>query len=409
MGNRLVRVIALLLVTMILFVSLRTRGAMLSDRAQDPSATAPADNRMMLWYRRAAPQWDHALPVGNGRIGGMVFGNVRRERIQLNEDSLWMGFRRETDNPDALTNLPEARRLLFAGLPVEAYTLAEQKLMGRPSRLESYQTLGDLRLSFDQEGTVTDYRLELDLDTAIARLTYRIGEVGYTREVFVSRPDQVLVVRVTADKPRQVSFSTWIDRVQDAKTEVVASDRLDLVGRLACEKGLSFQASVKIVKEGGTFATFPERILLDEADAATLLLSAATSYHGEEPRAIANRQMTQAAAKPYDQLRAAHVADHRALFRRAGLHLQLNGTQPDLAFLPTDERLERVKRGEVDTELDALYFQFGRYLLIASSRPGDLPANLQGVWNESMNPPWDSDYHLNINLQMNYWPAEVTN
>lgn len=373
-------------------------------RAAETTA-APAD--LTLWYRRPAPEWNHALPVGNGRLGAMVFGGVRSERIHLNEDSLWMGGPRDSDNPEALPHLAEVRRLLFAGLPRQAADLAEKKLMGRPNRLESYQTLGDLRLAFEQEGTPADYRLELDLQTAIARLSYRLGDVRHTREVFASAPDQVLVVRLAADRPGQVSLSVGLDRSQDAKTEVVSPDRIDLVGGLAGGRGLAFQASLEVLAQGGRLDAFPERAAVDQADAVTLILAAATSYRGGEPRGIVERQLAAAAAKPYERLRADHVADHQRLFRRVDLRLGADATAA--VSLPTDERLERVKRGQRDLGLDALYFQYGRYLLIASSRPGDLPANLQGVWNDSLSPPWDADYHLNINVQMNYWPAEVTN
>lgn len=381
---------------------------MAASSSQGPAAAAQGgSNDLRLWYRRAAPEWNQALPIGNGRLGAMVFGSVRRERIQLNEDSLWMGGPRERDNPKALAGLPDIRKLLFAGRPQEAYTLAERHSMGRPHRLESYQTLGDLRLSFDQEGAITDHLVELDLDTAVARTTFRIGGVLYTREVFASAPDQAIVVRITADTPGQVAFSTWIDRIQDATTEVAGNDRLDLVGHLAGGRGLAFQASVKIIPEGGTIDAFQERMTVDKANAATLVLAAATSYRGGQPRSIVDGQLAAAARKPFAQLREAHVADHQRLFRRVSLTLGDEGAQT--RALPTDERLDRVKKGQADAGLDALYFQYGRYLLIASSRPGDLPANLQGIWNDSLHPPWDSDYHLNINLQMNYWPAEVTN
>jgi alpha-L-fucosidase 2 len=370
------------------------------------SGGADGSNDRHLWYRRPAPRWDHGLPVGNGRLGAVVFGEVHRERIQLNEDSLWMGERRDRDNPEALAHLPEVRRLLFAGLPREAAALAERRLMGRPHRLESYQTLGDLRVWFDHEGTPADYRLELDLDAAVARVRYRLGGVEYTREVFASAPDQVIVVRLTAGAPGSVTVSVLLDRPQDARTEVT-SDRIDLAGRLGGD-GLGFHAAVKVVAEGGRIEPFPERLAIEEADAVTLVLAAATSYRGGDPKAHCERSLA-AAAKPYERLRADHVADHRRLFRRVDLRLDAKDARDEAAALPTDERLDRVKQGARDPVLDALYFQFGRYLLIASSRPGDLPANLQGLWNDSLHPPWDSDYHLNVNLQMNYWPAEVTN
>jgi alpha-L-fucosidase 2 len=368
-------------------------------------AEAQGPSEHILFYTHPAREWNQALPLGNGRLGAMVFGNVNNERIQLNENSLWMGGPRDTNNPDALKHLAEVRRLLFAGLPVDAYSVAEKHSMGRPFRLESYQSLGDLRLTFDHEGTPTEYRFELDIDSAIARLTYRLGAVRYTREVFASHPAQAIVMRLTADAPGKVTVSTWIDRQQDAATEVAGKDQLNLVGALAGGKGLSFLASVKILADGGRLDPYPERILAENANAVTLILAAATTYRGRDHRAAVERTLTAASATPYDRLKAEHIADHQKLFRRVALQLGHHAH----ANTPTDERLERVKNGANDLGLDALYFQFGRYLLIASSRPGGLPANLQGLWNDSMFPPWDSDYHLNINLQMNYWPAEVTN
>ncbi len=367
-----------------------------------------------LWYRQPAAQWDHAMPIGNGRLGAMVFGAVNRERIQLNEEALWMPAgdpRRQPsgrDNPEALTHLPEVRRLLFAGRPAEAYRLAEKYLMGRPSRLQSYQTLGDLRLTFEHAGQPADYRRELDLDAAIARVTYRIGEVRFTREVFASHPDQAIVVRLGADRAAQITLNVWMDRPQDAETITLGDDRLDMGGCLACGRGPSFQASLRVIAQGGRVEGFPQRIAVERADAVTIVLAAATRYKGGRPEEQVDRQLGAAAAKPYERLRAEHVADHQRLFRRVSLQLGRDD-RSEPASLPTDERLERVKTGATDPGLESLYFQFGRYLLIASSRPGDLPANLQGVWADGLKAPWNSDYHTNINLQMNYWPAEVTN
>ena len=379
--------------------------------AADARAQQPAEN--VLFYTHSAREWNQALPLGNGRLGAMVFGNVIGERIQLNENSLWMGGPRDTNNPESLQHLAEVRRLLFAGMPVEAYAVAEKYSMGQPFRLESYQSLGDLRLTFEHDGTPADYRLELDIDSAISRLTYRLGDVHYTREVFVSHPAQAIVMRISADAPGKITVSTWIDRQQDATTEVAGNDQLNLVGALAGGKGLSFLASVKILADGGKLDAYPERVSVQNANSITLVVAAATSYRGNDHRAAVERALSAAAGTPYERLKADHIADHQQLFRRVSLRLgSHDGSNRDVAktrLTPTDERLERVKAGGVDLGLEALYFQFGRYLLIASSRPGGLPANLQGLWNDSMFPPWDSDYHLNINLQMNYWPAEVTN
>jgi len=411
-----------------------------------PSALAaqPSPGPLTIWSTKPAPEWNQAYPVGNGRLGAMVFGTVNRERIQLNEESLWAGSPRDTDNPDALAALPEVRRLLFAGAPVDAYALAEKTMMGRPSRLQSYQTLADLRLEFDHDGVHADYRRELDLDTAIARVTYSVDGVRYTREVFASHPAQLIVVRLTADRPASITARIWIDRAQDAETRFSGADRLDLIGGLAGGTGLGFQASVKVIPRGGRLQAERERLLVERADTVTLIVSAHTTFRGGTPKESCDRDLLTVGRDDFERLKANHVADHQRLFRRASLRLGADtrvrpysgdervrpysgdervrpysgdervraysecvGTDPCVG--PTDERLARVQRGERDPDLDALYFQFGRYLLIASSRPGDLPANLQGLWNDSLLAPWNSDYHLNINLQMNYWPAEVTN
>lgn len=393
----------LLIVAALIAVASTSRSQSATVAQQD--ARASSDHT--IWLKSAAAQWDHALPVGNGRLGAMVFGTVNRERIQLNEETLWMGGPRETDSPYARLSLANVRRLLFAGQPVAAYALAEHELMGKPWRLESYQSLADLRLIFDHDSTISDYRRELDLDTGVARVTYKLDGVRYTREVFASHPDQAIVVRLSVDRRGALSFGTWIDRSQDAHTELAGNDRLNLVGQLGGGKGLSFLASVRVISDG-VQETFPERIQVNGADAATILVSARTSFKGNDPERLVEQDLDRVDAKSYPQLLATHIADHQRLSRRVALRLGPAAQSP-ASSLPTDERLEAVKRGERDPALDALYFQFGRYLLIGSSRPGDLPANLQGLWNDSMSPPWDSDYHLNINLQMNYWPAEVTN
>src|SRR5262245_36596956 len=323
------------------------------------AAPPSAGDQARVWFRHPAPAWNQALPLGNGRLGAMVFGDVRRERLQLNESSLWMGKRSDRDNPEALANLAEVRRLLFAGRPQEASDLAERKLMGRRSRVQPYQYLADLRLTFDREGDASDYEMELDLDTAVARVRYRQDGVTYTREAFVSAPDQVVVLRLSADSPAKLSFSLGLDRLQDARMEVQGRDRMDLIGALGGGQGLSFQASVKVLSEGGRLEPFVERIAVVDADAVTLIVAAATSFRGEDPRAVCDRQLAAAAAKPFARLRADHVADQQRLFRRVALRLGAPGASDEAARLPTDERLARVQKGERDLGLEALYFQFG--------------------------------------------------
>src|SRR5687767_11161015 len=267
-----------------------------SPPAQDRGT--PAGDHI-IWLRSAAPQWDHAFPVGDGRMGAMVFGTVNRERIQLNEETLWMGGPRDTDNPEARAALPEVRRLLFAGQPREAYALAERKLMGKPWRLESYQSLGDLRLNFDHESDITGYQRSLDLDSAVARVTYRLDGVRHTREVFASHPDRVIVVRLTVDRPGALTFGAWIDRQQDARTEIAGTDRLNLIGQLGGGKGVSFLASARVIAEGGKKETFPERILVSDANSATIIVAAGTSVKGNHHASQVDRDLTRAAAKTY--------------------------------------------------------------------------------------------------------------
>lgn len=369
------------------------------------SSSPPKSAPMTLWWRQPAPQWDQATPVGNGRLGGMIFGRVNQERIQLNEDSLWAGGPRDTNNPEALKHLPEVRRLLFAGRPVEAMALANQYLMGNPKTLRPYQSLGDLTLSFPGAEMVSDYRRELDLEEAVVRVSYQVGEVKYTREVFSSGPDQVLVVRLTCSPPGKLSFTVNLGRSQEATTRFKAPNTLVMSGQLDEGRGLQFEAALQVVAEGGQVEGAGDRLAVTNATAVTLHLAAATSRLGLDPADLCAMQLASATAKGYRELRTAHVGDYQRFFRRMVLDLGPSAT-PNL---PTDERLARVKAGAVDAQLVAQYFQFGRYLLISSSRPGTLPANLQGIWADGMSPPWNSDFHLNINLEMNYWPAETAN
>ena len=385
----------------------------------------------VLWYTHPAQKWGDAQPIGNGRLGGMVFGGVAQERIQLNEDTIWNGKKRNRVNPEALKALPEVRRLLFAGKPVEAEALEERTMMGIPNRQPPYQPLGDLNITFAGEDNATDYHRELNLATGVARVTYRIGDATYMRELFSSAPDQVLVVRLSCDRPGRLSFHATLLRSQDSKTNTAAPDRVILEGeaiahtdfwmtpnltgeKLQKEKdqleltGVKFRAELRAINEGGHVEVAGSEVIVSNADAATLLLVAATNYRGGDPAAECARYLAHA-AKPYTQLKTAHVADHEKLFRRVDLELSSSGNDASIENLPTDERLARTRRGKDDPGLAALYYQFGRYLLIESSRPGTMAANLQGIWNESMAPPWDSKYTTNINVEMNYWPAEVGN
>ena len=375
---------------------------------------APApDEPLSLWYRRPARQWVESLAVGNGRLGAMVFGGVDQERLQLNEDTLWGGGPYDPNNPAALAALPDARRLIFDGRYREAQALIADRMMAKPLRQMPYQTVGDLLLTFPEAASIEDYRRDLNLDTAIARVVYTTGGVRFTREVFSSAVDQVIAVRLTADKPGRVTFTASMRTPQPATVEADASGTLVLRGRAGEVRGiagaLSFQARARIDPQGGNIRADRETISVSGADSAIVLIAAATSFRrfddvSGDPDASTKHAVASAARKSFDALRQSHVAEHQRLFRRVTLDLGAPGAAP----LPTDERIARFAGGE-DASLAALYFQFGRYLLISSSRPGTQPATLQGIWNESMMPPWESKYTININTEMNYWPAESTN
>jgi len=374
--------------------------------AAHAATTTPPEAPLVLWWRRPAGKWTEAMPVGNGRLGAMIFGRVDKERIQLNEDTLWTGQPADRANPEALKTLPEARRLLFDGKYVEGQKLVAQKIMGKrlATGTHTYQTLGDLTLTFPAAQQADAYRRDLDLDTAVARVTYRDGEAVFTREVFSSPVDQAIVVRLACSKPGRISFGAALSRPADATAKAPAPDRIVMAGQ-AARGGVAFESQLRILPEGGNVSAADGGLKVEGADAAVLLIVAATSYRGDDPHAVCERQLAAAAKKPYAALLAGHVTEHRRLFRRCGLDLGAG----DAARLPTDERLAAVKRGEFDPHLVAQYFQFGRYLLISCSRPGCMPSNLQGLWADGLKPPWNADYHVNINIQMNYWPAELTN
>jgi alpha-L-fucosidase 2 len=373
----------------------------------------PPAEPLSLWYRQPAKQWVEALAVGNGRLGAMVFGGVKQERIQLNEDTLWAGGLYDPANPDALEALPKVRELIFAGRYREAHNLVSQKMMAEPLSQMPYQCVGDLLLEFPGADGVTDYWRDLNLDTAVATITYTIDGVRHSREIFSSPVDQVIVIRLRADKPGKVMFKAGMKTPQKASVIVESPNALVMQGVNRGSSGISgalkFQARVSITASGGRVVSGDGQITVTGADSALLLIAAATSYKSYtdvsgDSEGLAKDAIAKAGAKSFDALLKDHVAAHQKLFRRVTLDL---GTT-SAASRPTDERIRDFDKAN-DPQLAALYFQFGRYLLISSSRPGCQPANLQGIWNESMNPPWQSKYTININTEMNYWPAEPTN
>ena len=395
---------------------------------------AGADEPLRLRYDRSAERWTEALPVGNGRLGAMVFGGVGFERLQLNEETLWSGGPTDWNNPGARAALPEVRAAVFAGDYVKATELTK-KMQGPYN--QSYQPLGDLRLRFHgaAAGPPEGYERDLDLDRAVAAVRYRSGGATFTREVFSSFPDQLIVVRLACDQPGSIDFDASADSPLRYAVETDGKDTLVLRGRAPSHvdpsylsspdpiryeegpdaEGMTFELRVRVRAEGGTVTGGGSTVTVERADAVTLLISAGTSFDGpdrspgragRDPGAEARRPLEAARDLAYSELLARHVADHQGLFRRVALDL---GSASGAADLTTEARLERFATGEPDPGLATLLFQYGRYLLIASSRPGGLPANLQGLWNDSVRPPWSSNWTLNINAEMNYWPAEVAN
>jgi alpha-L-fucosidase 2 len=381
-----------------------------------PGATSQIgapDTPLALWYHQPAKEWVEALPIGNGRLAAMVFGGVDKERLQLNEDTLWAGGPYDPANPDALQALPVVRQLIFDGKYREAHALVAEKMLAKPVRQMPFQPVGDLLLTFPDGGNAQAYRRDLDLDTAVARVTYVSAGVTYTREVFSSPVDQVIAIRLRADRPGSITVTAGMTTPQNATVTTEDGGTIVMRGVNAESQGikgaLRFEARVRVLARGGTTSAEKESIAVRRADTVTLLVAAATSFKsfkdvGGDPEALTKRQLADAIAKSFDALLEAHIAEHRRLFRRVALDVGAGAA----AGRPTDERIRDFATRR-DPQLAALYFQFGRYLLISSSRPGTQPANLQGDWNDQMKPPWDSKYTININTEMNYWPAESTN
>jgi alpha-L-fucosidase 2 len=388
---------------------------------------------LTLFYTNAAVKWTEALPIGNGRLGAMIFGGVEREHFQLNEGTLWAGGPYDPSNTNALAALPRARQLVFHGKYDEAAQLISSNMMAVPVREMPYQTLGDLWLDFGtNDASLNDYRRDLDLDTAVATVRYTLNGVHFKREMYASPVDQVIVLRLSADQPGQISFTAGLTTPQRAEFSVEADTNSPIAGRMndltlvmsgangsarGIPGALKFQARVCVLPIHGTLAAAGDKICVANADEVTVLIAAATSYKNYHdvsgnPKVITKEQIAGARDKwtnghirdGIDTTLKDHIAAHQKLFRRVTLDLGDTAAMK----LPTDVRIAHFADGN-DPQLAALYFQFARYLLISCSRPGGQPATLQGLWNDSMTPPWDSKYTININTEMNYWPAETCN
>jgi alpha-L-fucosidase 2 len=370
---------------------------------------------LKLWYNKPSGKtWENALPIGNGRLGAMVYGNVENETIQLNEHTVWSGSPNRNDNPLALDSLALIRQLIFDGKRKEAERVVNNSIITKKSHGQMFQPVGNLQLVFKGQENYSNYYRELDLKKAVAKTSYIVDGITYTREVLASFPDRVIIMRLTANKPGSISFNAFFTTPQrNATVKATPAKELTIEGTTKDHetvKGMvKFKAIAKIRLEGGTLSSNDTALVINGANAATIYISIASNFNNyhditgdENKRAVGYLQ--KAYLKSYAAILPAHIAAYQKYFNR--VKLDLGST--DSTALPTDERLKNFKTGN-DPQFVTIYFQFGRYLLISSSQPGGQAANLQGIWNDKISPPWDSKYTININAEMNYWPAEKTN
>ena len=369
----------------------------------------PPQAKWMLWYQQPAKNWNEALPLGNGHLGAMVFGTIPHERVQFNEYTIWTGHPRSYANPGASQKLTEVRQLLFDRKQKQAEDLAGKELMGKPMRQMAYQPCGDLWVDFQNPEKVSNYRRWLDLDTATQTTEYEADGVKFRREVIISHPDRALFLRLSADKPGKINARVRLTSPhKGATTKANGNDRLVLQGQVQAD-GIHFESIAKIEANSGSVSAIGDQLEISNATEVLIRLVAATNFANfrditGDPAKRSAKLMENASGKPWSKVLSNHLADHQSLFRRMDIDL---GNSPD-SLRPTNMRNVDYQKGK-DPQLAALTFQYGRYLLIGSSRAGGQPATLQGIWNESLKPAWDSKYTCNINTQMNYWPAEMTN
>ena len=360
-----------------------------------------------LWYQEPASIWEEALPIGNGRLGAMIYGSSPVEHIQLNEDSVWYGGFVHRNNPDALKNLPKIRELILSGRVPEAEKLMTYALSGTPESQRPYQTLGDLFLSRSYaEGEVSNYRRSLLLGEAVHVVEYSIGDTQYRCESFASSEDDVLVFHMTSNMPGAISLSARMTRGRFYNcSQGLSDDTLFLDGNLGGEE-LNFAIMAKAVLIGGRCEVIGDNLIIEKADKLTLLLDAGTHFRFGNLESELAAKMAEVSTYTWTELRSRHVSSYKKLYDRVNLELE-GADQFDI--IPTNMRLARAAEGDIDIGISKLYFDYGRYLLISSSREGSLPANLQGIWNKDMMPAWDSKFTININTEMNYWPVEICN
>ena len=370
---------------------------------------AQIDNELRLWYKKPAAVWEEALPVGNGRLGAMIFGAPAVDHIQFNEETLWSGEPHDYSHQGAYKYLGEIRELLWQGKQKEAEDLALEQFMSVPLRQQKYQPFGDVWLSFPGHNSVTHYRRELDISEAVCRTTYMISNTTFTREYIASYPGNVIAVELRCDKKKALTFDILLTAVHEGSSVIATSDGFMELNVKVKDGVLKGTAMLKVTTTGGTVSALANRLHVEKADKAVIWLVAATSFINPknvsgDPSSLCSKYLSDLGKKSFKQLKKEHIADYQKYFNRFSINLGTTGNEN----LPTDERIRAIN-DKMDNSLAALYVQYGRYLMLSSSRPGTYPANLQGIWNDNINPAWDSKYTVNINTEMNYYPVEVLN
>ncbi|MDY7394509.1 glycoside hydrolase family 95 protein [Aureibaculum sp. 2210JD6-5] len=422
----------------VLVVSLLISCTTTEKSVDTAESAAQTTENLKLWYNTPAnasvkddpngwkddPEWLKALPLGNGSLGAMVFGDVNQERIQLNEESMWSGSPDDNDNPDAFEAQDKIRNLLFAGKYKEATELTNKTQVckgagsgygnGATVPFGCFQTLGDLWIDNGSQDTYENYQRELDLDDAVVRVSYSQNGTNFKREIFTSYPDQVMIIKITADQPGKISFKSTLTRPERYKT-YSENEELIMSGALSNGKGgegLQYMTRLKATAKNGQVNYNDTSLEVENADEVILYLTASTdyvlkypNYNGRDYKNITAENINKAVAKNYDELLKSHLKEYQSYYKRVTLDI----TPDSISKLPTDERVENYKNSKDDARLEELIFQYGRYLLISSSRPGTLPANLQGIWANKIQTPWNGDYHTDVNVEMNYWLSEPTN
>jgi alpha-L-fucosidase 2 len=370
---------------------------------------AQTDNKLKLWYKKPAAVWEEALPIGNGRLGAMIFGAPEVDHIQFNEETLWAGEPHNYSHDGASRYLGAIRELLWQDKQKEAETLALEKFMSVPIRQQKYQPFGDLWIGFKGHGKVSDYWRELDISNAICRTAYKVNDTTFTREYFASYPDNVIGINLTSDKKKALTFDIVLTSMHEGFSVIATSDGFIELRVKVKDGALSGTAMVKVIAKGGKITTEGDKLHIEKASQASLWLVAATNFVNPinvsgNPEDLCLKYLSDLGSKSFNQVKKSHISDYQKYFSRFSIDLGNSGNEN----LTTDARIRAVP-DKMDNSLAALYVQYGRYLMLSSSRPGTYPANLQGIWNDKLDPAWDSKYTVNINTEMNYWPVEELN